>query len=219
MAELDSIAAMGKLAADAGVFGEGTASRFDREAGLLYVSADFYGKERGPRVYRSREEIGDPLSRLQWDLYDAYPAVNAIALLRSRYVLLWASAGRAIPPLNAFHAEHFYGEIPCTERDPLPFDDFEERQLALLRRAIGHRDLRQVPAVLLRSFGAFVFAEDPQRLMETARALETAAQLAWELTLKEPRSPYLDYSLLNEYHYLYNGGERWMQECGKEEST
>jgi len=212
MSDTSRIEACEKKAVEADIMGEGVISSFDREQSTLYVSADFYAGERQRRIYRSREEISDPISALQWDLYAAYPEIACMAVVRSCYVLLWATLGRAIPPLNAFHAEHFYGEIPCTERDPMPFDDFETRQLELIREAIGHKDVEKVPAILLRSFGALIFADDMQRLCERIDRLEAVARIAWEVMMKEPRCPYLDYTLLNEYHYLRNGGARWMEE-------
>ena len=197
--------------------GEGLVSCFDRERQRLWVSAEFYAAEKEARCYHSREEIDDPITRLQWDLYMTYPEIDCMAVVRGFYTLLWATLGRAIPPLNAFHAEHFYGEIPCTERDPMPFSDFEAWQLDLIRNTVGHKDLSQVGAVLLRSFGALVVAREPEQLSRRIRLLEQVAHLSWEVMLKEPRFPYLDYTLLNEYHYMRNGGECWMQELPEKE--
>ena len=56
-------------------------------------------------------------------LYKTYESLGGVVHTHSSYATSWAQAGRAIPPFGTTHADHFYGEVPCTrlltsEEDP-----------------------------------------------------------------------------------------------------
>jgi L-ribulose-5-phosphate 4-epimerase len=47
-------------------------------------------------------------------LYRTYESLGGVVHTHSSYATSWAQAGRAIPPFGTTHADHFYGEVPCT---------------------------------------------------------------------------------------------------------
>src|SRR5664280_2681795 len=47
-------------------------------------------------------------------LYKAFISVGGVVHTHSSFATSWAQAGRAIPPFGTTHADHFYGEVPCT---------------------------------------------------------------------------------------------------------
>ncbi len=49
-------------------------------------------------------------------LYKAFRNIGGIVHTHSTYATSWAQAGRAIPALGTTHADHFYGEVPCTRQ-------------------------------------------------------------------------------------------------------
>ena len=49
-------------------------------------------------------------------LYKKWKTINGIVHTHSTYATAWAQAGKDIPPLGTTHADHFYGEVPCTRK-------------------------------------------------------------------------------------------------------
>jgi L-ribulose-5-phosphate 4-epimerase len=47
-------------------------------------------------------------------LYNSFPQIGGVVHTHSSYATAWAQAGRSIPPFGTTHADHFYGEVPCT---------------------------------------------------------------------------------------------------------
>jgi L-ribulose-5-phosphate 4-epimerase len=49
-------------------------------------------------------------------LYNTYENIGGIVHTHSTYATSWAQAGRNIPAMGTTHADHFYGEVPCTRK-------------------------------------------------------------------------------------------------------
>src|SRR5512137_2253310 len=49
-------------------------------------------------------------------LYKEWNTINGIVHTHSTCATAWAQAGKDIPPLGTTHADHFYGEVPCTRK-------------------------------------------------------------------------------------------------------
>src|SRR5450759_2124627 len=47
-------------------------------------------------------------------LYNSWPEIGGVVHTHSSYATSWAQAGKAIPPFGTTHADHYYGEVPCT---------------------------------------------------------------------------------------------------------
>ena len=47
-------------------------------------------------------------------LYKNYESLGGVVHTHSSYATSWAQAGKPIPPFGTTHADHFYGEVPCT---------------------------------------------------------------------------------------------------------
>ena len=109
--------------------------------------------------------------------------------------MLWAQIGRSIPPFGIYHIENFYGEIPCTERNPQPISgDYSEYLKNSIVEAFGNKRIEQVPAILLYGFGAVTFADSVEKAIALARCLKTVAMTAWnQMALHKVQ--YIDYSM------------------------
>ena len=47
-------------------------------------------------------------------LYKTWSETGGVVHTHSSFATSWAQAGRAIPPFGTTHADHYYGEVPCT---------------------------------------------------------------------------------------------------------
>ncbi len=47
-------------------------------------------------------------------LYKKWDTIGGVVHTHSSYATSWAQAGKAIPPFGTTHADHYYGEVPCT---------------------------------------------------------------------------------------------------------
>ena len=181
---------------------EGLISVFNRESCEMDVSFDYSVHPHQANHYNNAEEISDPFSKLMYSLFQYYPELGCIAIVRSYYVHLWASAGGTVPPVNAFHVEHFYGEIPCTRRHLNYIDDLASVWFEDITTVIGHKDYIERPAVILQGFGGVVFGRTVEETVANAQILETVVRTAWDLTQKKSRPPYFGYSLMEHFRKM-----------------
>ena len=100
--------------------GESIISSMDRNSETMHINFDYYSRNRCYKSYQCKEKISDSFSRIIWNLYEKYPEVNSIAIVRPFYTMLWASIGQSIPPMNAYHAEHMYQLFLCMPPQQLP---------------------------------------------------------------------------------------------------
>ena len=181
---------------------EGLISVFDRDTLTMQVSFDYSVYPHAPNTYSDPETIADPFSRLFWNLYAAYPELGSIALVRSYYVQLWASLGGEVPPLNAYHAEHFYGAVPCTARHLEYIDDLAQTLFTDVTNVICHKDYIACPAVLLQGIGGLVFGKTAADAAANTVFLENVVHTAWDLTSKKARPAYLGYSFMDHFRKM-----------------
>ena len=129
-------------------------------------------------------------------LYRAYGSLGGVVHTHSSYATSWAQAGRAIPPFGTTHADHFYGEVPCTrlltqkETD----NDYEINTGKIIIEKMGTVNPLTVPSVLVNGHGPFCWGSDAENAVYNAVALEEIAKMAFYTVLlgkKEPISKFL----------------------------
>jgi L-ribulose-5-phosphate 4-epimerase len=129
-------------------------------------------------------------------LYRAYGSLGGVVHTHSSYATSWAQAGRAIPPYGTTHADHFYGEVPCTrlltqkETD----NDYEINTGKIIIEKMGTVNPLTVPSVLVNGHGPFCWGSDVENAVYNAVALEEIAKMAFYTVLlgkKEPISKFL----------------------------
>jgi len=129
-------------------------------------------------------------------LYRAYGSLGGVVHTHSSYATSWAQAGRAIPPYGTTHADHFYGEVPCTrlltqkETD----NDYEINTGKIIIEKMGTVNPLTVPSVLVNGHGPFCWGSDAENAVYNAVALEEIAKMAFYTVLlgkKEPISKFL----------------------------
>jgi L-ribulose-5-phosphate 4-epimerase len=129
-------------------------------------------------------------------LYNTFPSIGGVVHTHSTYAVSWAQAGKDIPPFGTTHADHFYGEVPCTRK--LTEEEVESEYEVNTGRVIVERlaslDPLAVPSVLVNCHGPFSWGVDADEAVHNAVALEEIARMAFYTILlgkKEPVDSYL----------------------------
>jgi len=133
-------------------------------------------------------------------LYKTFRAIGGIVHTHSTYATSWAQAGKNIPPLGTTHADHFYGEVPCTRK--LRKNEIENKYEINTGKVIIERmrgtDPMAVPSVLVCSHGPFCWGSDPEEAVYNAVALEEIARMAFYTFLLGEEEP-VDKFLLDKH--------------------
>lgn len=194
-------------------FGYGNLSLIDRDSGL--VVARPAGK---PSESLSMEDmlVFDLMGNLvegsgrgtddlpvHLELYRNFADLDAIAATRSTYATAFAQAGRDIPFYGALHADFFGSDIPCVRR--LEEDEFGENYASSIAGTIIEElnsfNPEIMPAVLVRSHGAYVFGLDADDVINKAAALEETAHLAFLTELLNPEAEQPSFNMMEQRFY------------------
>ena len=115
------------------------------------------------------------------EMYKAFPEVGGIVHTHSTWATIFSQAGVEIPALGTTHADYFYGPIPCT-RPMTPEEigtEYEKNTGLVIVETFQKRDPSQIPAVLVREHGPFVWGKDPDEAVYHAVVLEQLAHMAY----------------------------------------
>lgn len=138
-------------------------------------------------------------------LYQAFPNAGGIVHTHSRWATIFAQLGRGVPAFGTTHADHFYGEVPCTR--PMTPEEiqgaYEWETGRVVAEACGDPDT--IPAALVHSHGPFCWGPDALKAVRNAVALEESAHMAWHCLALNPDLPDLPRELLDR-HYLRKHG-------------
>jgi L-ribulose-5-phosphate 4-epimerase len=129
-------------------------------------------------------------------LYRTYKSLGGVVHTHSSYATSWAQAGRAIPPFGTTHADHYYGEVPCTRllTKKETETEYEINTGKIIVERLGDIDPLTVPSVLVNGHGPFCWGTDAENAVYNAVALEEIAKMAFYTVLlgkTEPISQYL----------------------------
>lgn len=126
-----------------------------------------------------RPSSDEPTHRL---LYQRLPGIGGVVHTHSAHATAWAQAGRPVPCLGTTHADHFRGEVPVTRAlTDAEVDGAYEWNTGLVIAEVfgeGALDPAEVPGVLVRSHGPFVWGRDASEAAVHAEAVETLARIA-----------------------------------------
>ena len=113
-------------------------------------------------------------------LYKTYATIGGVVHTHSTHATSWAQAGKPIPPFGTTHADHFYGEVPCTRllTDKEIESDYEFNTGKIIVEKLGTVDPLSVPSVLVSGHGPFCWGTDAANAVYNAVALEEIARMA-----------------------------------------
>ncbi len=138
------------------------------------VVVDFDGNIIGGKLKPS----SDTLTHIE--LYKAFREVGGIVHTHSTYAVAWAQALKAIPAMGTTHADHFYGEIPCTRELTKEEVDrgYEKETGTVIIETFKNIDPLHVPGVLVGNHGPFAWGANAEKAVYNAVVLEEVARMA-----------------------------------------
>jgi L-ribulose-5-phosphate 4-epimerase len=143
-------------------------------------------------------------------LYKAFSPLGGVVHTHSTYATSWAQAGKAIPPFGTTHADHFYGEVPCTRMlsDIEVDSDYEVNTGKVIIEKIGESDPLSIPSILVKYHGPFSWGKDPETAVYNAVALEEVARMALYTVLLGNKEP-VDNYLLDKHFKRKHGSDAY----------
>ena len=139
-------------------------------------------------------------------LYRKWAAIGGIVHTHSSYATAWAQAGRNIPPFGTTHADHYYGEVPCTRSltDNEIADDYEVNTGKIIIERMESLDPLAIPSALVNSHGPFCWGTDAFNAVYNAISLEEIAKMAFYTVLLGKSEP-VKKSLLDKHFKRKHG--------------
>jgi len=143
-------------------------------------------------------------------LYKAYESLGGVVHTHSSYATSWAQAGRAIPPFGTTHADHFYGEVPCTRllTQKEVENNYEINTGKIIIEKLGSLDPLTIPSVLVNGHGPFCWGSDAENAVYNAVALEEIAKMAFFTILLGKTEP-IDQFLLDKHFNRKHGSNAY----------
>ena len=152
-------------------------------------------------------------------LYKKYPSLGGIVHTHSTYATAWAQAGRDIPPFGTTHADHYYGEVPCTRKlnDDEIKNDYEMNTGKIIVERLVALDPLAVPSALVNCHGPFAWGLDPDEAVYNAIALEEIARIAFYTVMLDHTTP-IDKNLLDKHFQRKHGRNAYYGQGKKNKS-
>ena len=139
-------------------------------------------------------------------LYKTFGSIGGVVHTHSTYATSWAQAGKSIPPFGTTHADHFYGEVPCTRmlsENEISLS-YEENTGKVIIEKVGKNDPLSVPSILVNCHGPFSWGKDAEGAVYNAVALEEIARMAFYTVLLGKKDP-VDKYLLDKHYNRKHG--------------
>jgi len=143
-------------------------------------------------------------------LYKTFDTIGGVVHTHSSYATSWAQAGRAIPPYGTTHADHYYGEVPCTRLllDKEIDGDYEINTGKVIVETLASVNPLTIPSVLVNSHGPFCWGKDVDDAVYNAIALEEIARMAFYTVLLGKSEP-ISKSLLDKHFKRKHGSDAY----------
>jgi L-ribulose-5-phosphate 4-epimerase len=140
-------------------------------------------------------------------LYKMFKSIGGVVHTHSTYATAWAQAGKDIPPLGTTHADHYYGEVPCTRKlkDDEIKENYELNTGKVIVERLGISDPLAVPSALVNCHGPFCWGLSAEEAVYNAIALEEIARMAFYTVLLHRTEP-IEQVLLDK-HFLRKHGK------------
>jgi len=198
----------------------GNVSGRDKESGFIVikpsgVNYDLMKPEdmvvidrNGKKVEGNKKPSTDAPTHLI--LYNMFETLGGIVHTHSSYATSWAQAGRAIPPFGTTHADHFYGEVPCTRllTRKETETDYEINTGKIIIEKLGLIDPLVISSVLVNGHGPFCWGIDPESAVYNAETLEEIAKMALFTFLLGKTEP-IDQFLLDKHFKRKHGNDAY----------
>lgn len=142
------------------------------------------------------------------ELYQNFPDIGGIVHTHSPWATSWAQAGKGIPCYGTTHADHFYGQVPCTReiKEPEIKGEYEKETGKVIVETFRNLVPNEIKAVLVNSHGPFVWGEDSKQAVKNSVVLEEIAKMAYHTVQINNNINSINSSLLDK-HFLRKHGK------------
>ena len=201
------------------IFTWGNVSGIDRDKGLMVIKPSGVDYEKmSPEdmvvVDVKTGEVVEGRLRPSSDtdthlvLYRNFPDIGGIVHTHSKWAVSYAQAGKGVRPLGTTHADYFFGEVPCTRKmtDKEISGSYELETGNVIVEEFKDKDPMDIPAVLVRSHGPFVWGKDPASAVHNSVVLETICEMNFHAEMLHPGIKNIQDTLLKK-HYLRKHGK------------
>ena len=199
------------------LFTWGNVSGIDRDRGLVAIKPSGISYEEmgiedivvldlnGNTVEGNLKPSSDTATHIE--LYKAFADVGGIVHTHSEWATSWAQAGKPIPAYGTTHADHFFGEIPCTRKltEKEISEDYEKNTGKVIVETFKNLDFNSIPGVLVNSHAPFSWGADPETAVSNAVVLEEVSKMAFRTQVLGNMIPVDNYLL--EKHYQRKHGK------------
>lgn len=140
-------------------------------------------------------------------LFLAFAHMRSVVHTHSCHAVSFAQAGQEIPLLGTTHADYFRGAVPVTRAltSREIGSDYEWETGNVIVERFVSLDPSEIPAVLVRNHGPFVWGPSGEKAVETATALEIIARMALHALQLNPSAPPPAPALIDK-HFLRKHG-------------
>lgn len=140
-------------------------------------------------------------------LFLAFEGIRSVVHTHSRHAVSFAQAGREIPLLGTTHADYFRGAVPVTRALTAREigSDYEWETGNVIAELFAALDPLEMPAVLVRHHGPFVWGPTGEKAVETATALEIIAQMALHALQLDPSASSPAAELIDKHFHRKHG--------------
>lgn len=141
------------------------------------------------------------------EIYKQFSEVKSITHTHSVYATAFAQAGMEIPAFGTTHADYFYGNVPITrELNEIEVStDYELNTGKVIVETLKNKNINDIPAILVKSHGPFIFGKNAQDCVHNAVVLEEVAKISYLTHNINPNTSKIPDYLLDK-HYLRKHG-------------
>ncbi|MCF8009095.1 MAG: L-ribulose-5-phosphate 4-epimerase [Halanaerobiales bacterium] len=142
------------------------------------------------------------------ELYNNFPEIGGIVHTHSPWATSWAQAGKEIPCYGTTHADHFYGNVPCTRKLKTSEikKDYEKKTGSVIVEKFININPEDMTAVLVNGHGPFVWGDDSHQAVKNSVILEEVAKMAYHTEQLDKDITQLSCTLLDK-HFLRKHGK------------
>jgi L-ribulose-5-phosphate 4-epimerase len=149
-------------------------------------------------------------------LYNTYETIGGVVHTHSSYATSWAQAGKSIPPFGTTHADHYYGEVPCTRllADEEIDNNYEVNTGRVIIEKMRNIDPLVMPSILVNGHGPFCWGVDTDDAVYNAVTLEEVARMAFYTVLLGKNEP-IKQTLLDKHFKRKHGNAAYYGQIKK----
>ncbi|GFP76040.1 L-ribulose-5-phosphate 4-epimerase [Clostridium fungisolvens] len=145
------------------------------------------------------------------ELYKRYKDIGGIVHTHSTWATIWAQASKEMPALGTTHADHFYGNIPCTRKltEAEIEGDYEGNTGKVIIETLGDREVMAIPGVLVSCHAPFTWGKTPKDAVVNSVVLEETCNMAYHTVTLNKEIESLDQYLLDKHYYRKHGSNAY----------